>query len=294
MQFYLVTSFLFPQSLRLRLFLLCLAAMHLPLAIWLGWNVATGRVSTAESLAVGSMAAAGALLALIGIGALLQPIDTLAQTLHSEAPPSAPPSLPEVGDVIRSLYAGVHRAAVATQARIADLDSAAHEDMLTGVPNRRGFLSALEALPQTARHGCLAIIDLDHFKSVNDRLGHAEGDRVLAEFGARLSAQLRRADMVARWGGEEFAIFLPDCIPDEASWSLARIAERIRRDPIALVDGRPVTFSAGIAPWHGGSLDGALRAADEALYAAKRGGRNQLRRAPRPVAERIEWDMVGT
>src|SRR3546814_7789568 len=96
------------------------------------------------------------------------------------------------------------------------------------------------------RRGCIAVIDLDHFKQVNDMLGHDEGDRVLADFASRLSSQTRRIDIIARWGGEEFAIFYQDAIEDEASWSLARIAERMRREPVGMVSEQPITFSAGL------------------------------------------------
>ncbi|MET0372011.1 MAG: GGDEF domain-containing protein [Sphingobium sp.] len=291
MQFYLATSFIFPQSLRLRLFALCALAMYCPLVPFLAWGMMSGRLGAAEFLLLSIMAFAGGLIALAGIGALLQPIHALADRLHPAVPGEAPPSLPELGDVIRTLYAGVHHAATTAQARISDLDIAAHEDALTGVANRRGFLAEMECLAKERRHGCIAIVDLDHFKLVNDRLGHAEGDRVLREVAARLSAQLRRADLLARWGGEEFVIFFRDCITDEACWSLARIAERMRRDPVAHLDDRPVTFSAGICRWAGEPLDEVLRAADDALYDAKRAGRDQLRRAH---VGQDQWAMVGT
>lgn len=285
MQFYLATSFIFPRSLRMRLFTLCFVATHLPLLGYIGWGMATGRIALAESILLVLMTVGGTAIALAGIGALLNPIHALAETLHSADAADASPSLPEVGDVIQTLYAGVHRVAASTQAQLNDLHVAAHEDPLTGIANRRGFLAELDTMAAAARKGCIAIIDIDHFKTVNDRLGHDEGDRLLRAFAARLSAQVRRADIVARWGGEEFAIFFPDCIEEEASWALARIAERLRADPVGEVDGRAVTFSAGVCRWRGGPIDEPLRAADEALYDAKRSGRDQIRRfEPRNLA----------
>jgi diguanylate cyclase (GGDEF)-like protein len=287
MNFYLATSFIFPRSLRLRLFALCFVATHMPLLGYFGWGLATGRIALAESLLLLGATVVGTAFALIGIGALLSPIHQLADTLKgaNDDTPAPPPILPEVGDVIHSLYAGVHRAASVTQARIERLDSAAHEDPLTGIANRRGFVDHLDHLPLADRSGCLALLDIDHFKRVNDSLGHEEGDRVLQAFASRLSGQLRRVDLVARWGGEEFAIFFQNCVEDEAGWTLARIAEQMRRDPIGEVEGRSISFSAGLCRWNGEPVEEPLRCADEALYEAKRMGRDRVRRASRLPAE---------
>lgn len=273
MQFYLATSFIFPRSLRLRLFTLCFITTHMPLLGYLAWGLSTGRIALAEFVLLTLATVAGTGIALFGIGALLNPIHALADSLHDGR--SDAPLLPEVGDVIQTLYAGVQRA----RDRMENLHQAAHEDPLTGIANRRGFLSALDALPADRRRGCVAIIDIDYFKRVNDLNGHEEGDRVLAAFATRLSALVRRVDLVARWGGEEFAIFFQDCIEDEASWSLARIAARMRSDPIGETQGRPISFSAGICRWNGDALDQALRRADAALYDAKQAGRDRISRA---------------
>lgn len=271
--FYLATSFIFPRSLRLRLLLLCFVATHLPLLAYIGWSAATGRIAWGESVALTLATLIGMIVALVGIGALLSPIQTLAERLQSDDAPPRP------GDLIGQLYAGFEKSATMTQARLAQLESAAHEDLLTGVPNRRGFLAQVDRLPPDRRKGCIALVDIDYFKRANDRLGHGEGDRILGSFAGRLSAQLRRIDIVGRWGGEEFVILFQDCIEDEASWSLARVASRLRADPIARVDGRAISFSAGIAHWAGDDLESALRRADEALYRAKEAGRDRICRA---------------
>ncbi|MEA3542395.1 MAG: GGDEF domain-containing protein [Pseudomonadota bacterium] len=277
MQFYLATSFIFPRSLRLRLFAVCFVATHLPLLCYIGWGAATGRLALAEVVTLTLATVAGTGLALYGIGALLTPIHALADTLSAQSGDSAP--LPRVGDVIQNLYAGVQRAAVLTRAQIDDLAVAAHEDPLTGVANRRGFLAGIEALPTGQRKGCVALIDIDFFKQVNDLMGHDEGDRVLAAFADRLASQVRRADLVARWGGEEFAIFFCNSVEEEASWALARIAEQMRREPIGRVNGRIISFSAGLSRWSGGPVEEALAAADGALYDAKQAGRDRVCRA---------------
>lgn len=277
MQFYLATSFLFPRSLRLRLFTLCFVATHLPLIGYLLWGFASGRMALAEFLLLTAMTVIGTGIALIGIGALLTPIQALAGALEKGETPSG--ALPEVGDMIRSLYTGLDRAARATGERIDHLHRAAHEDALTGIANRRGFLSHLAQRDNDRKKGCIALVDIDYFKRVNDLRGHEEGDRVLCAFATRLSALVRRADLVARWGGEEFAIFFEDCIEDEASWTLARIAAQLRDRPIGEVHGRPISFSAGIARWNGGDVEETIARADAALYDAKQGGRDRIARA---------------
>lgn len=277
MQFYLATSFIFPRSLRLRLFALCFVATHLPLIGYCVWGFATGRIALYEFLLLTLATVIGTAIALFGIGALLDPIHTLAKALHSGDEDS--PALPQVGDVIQTLYAGVYQAATTTRAQMEDLSLAALEDPLTGIANRRGFLEKIDALPAHQRDGCVAIVDIDFFKQVNDKLGHDEGDRVLCAFADRLSSQVRRADVVARWGGEEFAVLFHDCSEDEAEWTLSRIAARSRAQPIGMVQGRPITFSAGLCRWNGDDIEGSLHKADEALYDAKRTGRDRICRA---------------
>jgi diguanylate cyclase (GGDEF)-like protein len=154
-------------------------------------------------------------------------------------------------------------------------------DPLTGVTNRRGFFEIGERLLTRARFGkepiALAMFDLDRFKSVNDRLGHATGDEVLIAFCRLASAQLRPNDLFARIGGEEFVALLPNTTAREALW----LAERVR----AVVEAAShtveahslrVTVSAGVAFNEGIDLSGFLKVADQALYFAKRLGRNRV------------------
>ena len=283
MQFYLATSFIFPRSLRLRLFAVCFVATHLPLIGYCIWGAATGRIALIEFALLTLATVIGTVIALFGIGALLDPIHALAKALH--AADEETPSLPQVGDVIQTLSAGVHRAATATRSQMEDLSIAALEDPLTGIANRRGFLEQVAALSPERSHGCLAIVDIDFFKQVNDRLGHDQGDRVLCAFADRLSAQIRRVDLVARWGGEEFAILFRESTEEEADWILSRIAAQMRETPIGEVDGRTITFSAGVSRWRGEDVEEALQLADQALYDAKRGGRDRVCRSGHTGAE---------
>jgi len=126
----------------------------------------------------------------------------------------------------------------------------------------------------------IALLDLDHFKAINDRCGHAAGDAVLREFATRASRHLRGSDVLGRWGGEEFLLVLPDTTLDTAVASLERlrlVALDIPLPPNA--DGLRVSLSAGLATNEAGlsSLDEIVARADAALYAAKADGRNLVR-----------------
>ncbi len=280
MRFYLATSFIFPRSLRMRLFTLCFVTTHLPLISYCIWGLATGRMELADFVLLTLATLIGTIGALVGIGALLNPIHALAESLNaSDAMPASPgagtgAALPPAMDVIQSLYAGVHRAAVSVGTQIQTLQVAANEDPLTGLLNWRGFLEAAGPLLAEGGRGCVVMLDIDYFKSVNDTLGHDEGDRVLSALAGVLSRQTRRVDLVGRWGGEEFIVFLPGCLEEEASRIMARIAHLLRVAPVGEVNGRTITFSAGISQCSDGRIDAAILRADEALYSAKELGRD--------------------
>lgn len=161
------------------------------------------------------------------------------------------------------------------------LVAAAFADQLTGLPNRRAFRSLAETRATATGRDCIALLDIDHFKRVNDQYGHAAGDEVLKAFAAAARQVVRQNDMVARVGGEEFAIFFPDTQMEHA----LQICERLRGDIAGtrLVAGPGltirITISGGVAPLGAGGLDAALNQADEALYRAKNGGRDQLKLA---------------
>ena len=171
------------------------------------------------------------------------------------------------------------------KARQRALQQVAARDALTGADSRRAFLDKLDAEMARAAQGarsCLLLIDLDHFKAVNDRYGHSGGDRVLTGFVQRLLPELRGLDSIGRLGGEEFAILLVDCDSHSASQLCDRLRARLAA-PIELNDrgeAISVTFSAGLVALDGGSTRSAmLEAADQALYEAKHSGRNCLRLA---------------
>jgi diguanylate cyclase (GGDEF)-like protein/putative nucleotidyltransferase with HDIG domain len=150
-------------------------------------------------------------------------------------------------------------------------------DPLTGLANHRAFQERLHAeVARARRHGrplTLALIDLDHFKQINDLAGHATGDRVLGELGARVRAALRDEDLLARIGGDEFALLLPETDEPAAHDVLERVRLMLEREP--LVDGLHVTISAGICGLERArDTETILRLADGALYWSKEQGRN--------------------
>ncbi|MGN7160531.1 diguanylate cyclase [Sphingomonas sp. SAFR-052] len=160
------------------------------------------------------------------------------------------------------------------------LSDAAMTDPLTGVANRRAFDAALTSRFEASIVGPAAVVifDLDHFKAVNDRFGHAAGDRVLSDFANVLRATVRSEDLVARLGGEEFAAVIRGDI-DAARTVCERVRKNVEEMQSAIGEGLSVrvTVSAGIAPIAPfGSAASALAAADAALYRAKAEGRNRL------------------
>jgi diguanylate cyclase (GGDEF)-like protein len=163
------------------------------------------------------------------------------------------------------------------------LQQATH-DPLTGLFNRRHLNDALPtlfALAQRESHTmALAIIDLDHFKQVNDRHGHAAGDQLLAAFGELLAAQCRRSDVACRYGGEEFCLLMPRTEAADACRKVQALLRRWRLQSFDVGDAtlQGLSFSAGVADTALAcdTPDALLKAADDLLLAAKREGRNRV------------------
>lgn len=157
----------------------------------------------------------------------------------------------------------------------------AERDPLTGLANRRRLsrlLTELTPVDDTATPFALAMVDVDHFKSINDELGHAIGDSVLVELAQILLGERAADDVVVRYGGEEIVIVLPHAGSDDAAARCERLRSRIEQHVWAdLPDDRRVTVSIGIASTPPAEPDRVVSAADRAMYAAKRSGRNQVR-----------------
>nr|BFE83958.1 hypothetical protein GCM10020093_065590 [Planobispora longispora] len=172
----------------------------------------------------------------------------------------------------------------------AGLAEQAVRDPLTGLYNRRRLMEVLTEETRRATEAytplSLALIDVDHFKQINDTYGHGDGDTVLVQIARMLVGEVRHDDVVARYGGEEFVLVLPGATAEAAWERVDALRERIKETPVSVEGGLlSVTFSAGVATlsleaWSPADL---LRIADEALYEAKRLGRDRVERGvPRP------------
>ncbi len=156
-------------------------------------------------------------------------------------------------------------------------------DALTGISNRRCGVDNLErALSASSRHGtplCIAMVDVDHFKSVNDRFGHDGGDVVLKAVASILSRSIRRSDTVARWGGEEFLLLFPQTARQGTLLVCERLRQVIAGRSLDTATGAKLTVTASIGVAVAAESDTAeslLRRADDALYQAKNSGRNRV------------------
>lgn len=159
-------------------------------------------------------------------------------------------------------------------------DMASHDE-LTGLANRRRMQEQLTEQLKRERRGdqplSLTLLDLDHFKRINDTFGHQTGDEVLRRFAEIAKTSLREVDMLARWGGEEFLLLCPGSTADQAAIGLDRLRQQLAAS--VLLPRQPqvtVTFSAGTVQYRPGeTIEEAIARADHALYAAKEGGRDR-------------------
>ena len=187
---------------------------------------------------------------------------------------------------VRKANAGFSEALAQQQRLMQDAET----DVLTGLYNRRWmdrhYPRALACKHPAHRPASILMIDLDHFKRVNDEHGHTVGDQVLFQAARRIEFALRPGDLCARYGGDEFCVLLPAVDLPLATGIAQRICASVARQPFALSSGAtlPVSVSIGVACWDQQEpLDALLHAADGALYRAKRQGRNRATAVQRPV-----------
>ena len=189
-----------------------------------------------------------------------------------------PSGLPLVGFIVLFLAS-----ARSLNDRFEREEVASRTDTLTGLPNRRGLLEASDwALLRSRRSQqpvSVVIADIDHFKAVNDSLGHPAGDAALKALAAALRASLRAQDMAARWGGEEFILLLPDTSREGALHVAESLRAAVSRLPIEFEGARiAITLSLGVAEHREGkTIEDTIAEADAGLYRAKQEGRNRVR-----------------
>lgn len=237
---------------------------------WLVWQ--KSGETLAGRIAVGVLICAGAVQVMRFVTARLYPagenaLDASAQNVTYLA-----------AFAFAIVLIAISQVLLATERLREELERAATHDSLTDAYTRRYMKEALQReLSRCLRHKrqmALLLIDIDHFKKVNDSLGHQEGDRVLTEFVANIKALLRGADLLGRFGGEEFVVLLPETAPSVAS----DVAERVRA---AMSSWGGPTVSIGVTSSHanGDSVDALLARADAAMYRAKSKGRNRVEMA---------------
>ncbi|WP_458735446.1 sensor domain-containing diguanylate cyclase [Zobellella taiwanensis] len=165
----------------------------------------------------------------------------------------------------------------------------ASTDPLTGLYNRRAFEQRLgqelALIQRGSGEAAFMLLDLDHFKDINDAFGHETGDKVIQAFARLCKNVFRQADVIGRWGGEEFVVLLPRTTPAEAEKAAERLHRQLRQTPLACGGPHPllVTVSGGICPLTAQShLGNTLRTADKLLYQAKHNGRNRILSSPIP------------
>ncbi len=214
-----------------------------------------------------------------------RPLNQLAEAAHTMTDPTTPERIRgvrswyfEAEHIRHALLKGL----ALMQEKLGRLNVAATTDPLTGLLNRRAMTDALTALEDSGQPFSVIVLDIDHFKRVNDTYGHDAGDEVLATLGALIRQCSRSGDLPCRVGGEEFTLLVPGAPVDTA----VQVGERLRRlvEQTRLSRVGIVTISLGVARWQpgAGTVADALKQADERMYQAKQQGRNRLVAAGQP------------
>lgn len=261
---------MFRNSFCLKIFLYGCVCPQLALAVGEGYHVFSGGYLDLRELAlVASVALVGGALSFAAVRRAFRPVGDVADLLDDYLARRVVRAVSVCGDdELARLSRSANQVVVSADWLLRCAESRANTDQLTGLFNRRKFVE-----DAVGWRGTLAIVDIDRFKSINDELGHDAGDRVLQGVARLLADNVRVGDLLARWGGEEFVILLPEVDPGEAARCIDRLRLVVAGAP--LLPDRTVSFSAGVAPFDG-DLEKAIRAADARLYAAKAAGRNRV------------------
>jgi diguanylate cyclase (GGDEF)-like protein len=271
----ILASFLMDNGHGLRVAVVCFGCATMMLAsVGLMWRLGRAATPVFAPVAAAGYSLLGAVLLARGVQALLVGSTT---KISIDAPGHANIPLAILVLFVGGLINLAHIRLVLGRV-LHLLGQQAKTDELTGALNRRGLLQHLQAEHATALQGkagyALMMVDVDHFKAINDQHGHARGDQVLQAVSASLRAALRSDDLVGRWGGEEFCVLLPRTRLPDAEPLAQRVATRVA----ASNAGVRVTVSIGVSEYGPGDLDlqAVIRRADDALYRAKAAGRNRV------------------
>lgn len=272
MALYSFLTRVFPRSFVAKLMAITLLGYGIPLAAAMALVQSTGSQFDESALITAMLL--GAMVTGYAFRAILSPLWQLNQSLTAlEVGGTAPQLQAESADLPGQLARHVNRLMKDAELRVDAARRLAERDPLTGLMNRRGLERALLGMPS----GSMLALDIDWFKRVNDKFGHAEGDRLLVALSHLLKTVLRRSDLAARMGGEEFVVVLPGLGVEAA----LQVAERLRLavEQSLLINGERVTISIGVAPRAApGPIDWSelMRKADNAVYCAKARGRNRV------------------
>ncbi|BDI28368.1 hypothetical protein CCAX7_004190 [Capsulimonas corticalis] len=301
------SRFLFPKSYLAKFLLLAVIGMHGPMTIAMTWmhrsnygapGIPGGGMPPGPPPPAGVhpgppppmgtdfgplwFIVFGAVFLFFALYALLQPISACSQSLRDYMEHGILPKLPTNGkDEAGLLMSDLQKTIVRLDTLLKEQEHRATRDALTGLANRSWSDARLkDDLPRaqaTRVPACLAMIDLDHFKEINDRYGHEAGDQVLQQVGRILNEELRAGDWAARWGGDEFVVMLWNCDSAAAAQVLERIRARVRSAVWAFAAGVRPNLSASIGYCEYNTMDSAEQLfvkSDSALYASKLEGRD--------------------
>jgi diguanylate cyclase (GGDEF)-like protein len=276
------------DSYRAKLLSVAVVGTHVPFLALVIYVVAATDQSPILRVEIVALALAATLagggLTLLAMSAILRPVTVVSNALHAYVHERRRPALPTgYPDVVGRLMSDVQTTVGRLDALMSELEQQVGIDGLTETMTRRwGEQRLAEDLHRSHRAHrslCIAVIDLDNLKPINDRYGHLAGDLVLRHLASVVRSNIRETDWIARWGGDEFVVGLGQASDDEAKAIAARILEGIRDKPVQLTDGTalPITVSIGLSELNGDETASELFGkADSALLEAKQTGRDRV------------------
>jgi diguanylate cyclase (GGDEF)-like protein len=276
-----------PRSYAGRVLLICFFGTHIPLITFVIWalvkNPAFGQENWADLLVLLLATLVGTAITFLLVHGMLAPVRVVSQALGDYRQNKHLPALPRgLSDEAGYMLDQVQETLEELDLTLNNLARAAETDPLTEIGNRRWLVSHAEEQIARAQRTqtplCAILFDLDRFKAINDRYGHAKGDAVLVGVTRFVKGELRSSHLFARTGGEEFCIILPRTSLDEAFGLAEKMQKGLSGQSIARLDPGVVTASFGVVEREPDEKDlsSLLRRADDLLYQAKNDGRNQV------------------